>query len=69
MQGSDIFGNAVKFSGTYLVCMENKCNHRSELCTRIAADAADDGIAVNLFQIPLFTWSAAVSLSQVLPYC
>lgn len=69
MQGSGFFGNTVQFSETYLVCVEKKSKHSSELGPGIAARAADVGIAVNLFQIPLFTQQAAVSLPQVSPHC
>lgn len=69
MQGSNIFGNTVQFSETYLVCMEKRVNHNSELRTGIAGDTADVGIAVNSFQTPLFTWQAAGSLPQVSPRC
>lgn len=57
MQGSDVFGNTVQFSETYLVCVEKKSKHSSELRTGIAARAADVGIAKKL--IPDTTFHTA----------
>lgn len=45
--------------------MDKKGNHSSDPHTGIAADAADIGIGVNLFQIPLFRWQASVTPPSV----